>query len=62
MSTVTVVVLSCKHFCPWFRISFNMTAEVVVRGELEIHKGIDGINLDEALMMLDSTLMQVCCV
>ena len=39
-----------------------MTAEVVVRGELEIRKGIDGMNLDDALMMLDGILMQVCCV
>ena len=39
-----------------------MTAEVVVRGELEIRKGIDGMDLDDALMMLDGILMQVCCV
>ena len=39
-----------------------MTAEVVVRGELEIRKGIDGMNLDDALMMLDDILMQVRCV
>ena len=39
-----------------------MTAEVVVRGELETRKGIDGMDLDDALMMLDGILMQVCCV
>ena len=39
-----------------------MTAEVVVRGELEIRKLIDGMNLNDALMMVDGILMQVCYV
>ena len=50
-----------RHFhC--FRLSFNMTAQVVVRGEVEIRKGIDGLDLDDALVMLDGILMQVCYV
>ena len=48
-----------SYFLFPFRLTFNMTGEVLVRGEVKILKGANGMSLDDTIMMIENAQMKV---